>query len=171
MTDDERRAEGDADDTASAPNDEQAPPAGTPPPVAEATAEPRRLTRSRDDRVIAGVCGGLGEYLGVDPVLVRIAALVLVFAGGAGVVLYLIGWVAMPEAPVEPGTPEPARAGSAAVGEAVEKRGALVLGLAFVLLGAFFLVDEIWPDFLSWTYVWPIALIAIGLAIILRPRR
>ena len=38
-------------------------------------------------------------------------------------------------------------------------------------LGAFFLVDEVWPDFLSWKYVWPIALIAVGAAILLRARR
>ena len=72
---------------------------------ADGHAAPRRLELSRDDRVIAGVCGGLGEYFGVDAVLIRIAAIVLVFAGGAGLLLYAIGWIAMPEAP-EPGTPE-----------------------------------------------------------------
>ncbi len=54
-------------------------------------AGPKVLRRSRDDRVIAGVCGGLGRYLGIDPVVVRLAALVLVVAGGTGVLLYLIG--------------------------------------------------------------------------------
>lgn len=147
-------------------------------PATEPTAEPgdqsgatpatapRRLTRSRDDRVIAGVCGGLGEYLGVDAVLIRIAALILVFAGGAGIVLYLIGWIAMPEAGGIPASafaeaPEGAPARPAT-------SGAVVLGLVFVALGVFFLLDEVWPDFLSWTYVWPVALIAIGIAILLR---
>ena len=128
----------------------------------------RTLRRSRDERVIAGVCGGLAEYLGVDPVLVRIAALLLVFAGGAGIVLYAIGWIAIPEEPEELVTAfEPASPPFAAE----RTSGALVLGMVFVALGVFFLVDAVWADFLSWKYVWPIALIAVGVAILLRPRR
>jgi phage shock protein C len=137
----------------------------SPPPHEAATpgsapaAEPRRLVRSRDDRVIAGVCGGLGRYLGIDPVLVRIAALILVFAGGAGILLYVIGWIAMPE-----------EDGEGAIGASERTSGAVILGFAFVVLGAFFLLDEFWPDFLSWQYVWPIVLIGVGAAILLRAR-
>ena len=130
--------------------------------------KPRRLQRSRDDRVIAGVCGGVGEYFGVDAVLVRIAAVVLVFAGGAGIVLYVIGWIAMPEAP------DTDEAGEEHVREepAAERRpGGVVLGLVLVALGALFLVDEIWPDFLAWKYIWPLALVAVGAAILVRSRQ
>jgi phage shock protein C len=149
------------------PEPSAAAPEGTPAPGPPPSAAQRRLTRSRDDRVIAGVCGGLGEYLGVDAVLIRIAALILVFAGGAGIVLYLIGWIAMPEADgameaTEPIGPE------AAPTTRPPSSGAVVLGLVFVALGVFFLLDEVWPDFLSWTYIWPVALIAIGIAILLR---
>jgi phage shock protein C len=128
--------------------------------------------------VIAGVCGGLGRYLGIDPVLLRIAAVLLVFAGGAGLVLYLVGWIAMPEEPET--TPEEqvtttgdteTRVSAPPPAEGERTRGAVVLGLVFVVLGAFFLVDEIWPDFLSWEYVWPLALIAIGIAVLVRARR
>jgi phage shock protein C len=139
-------------------------------PSAEAETEitvpsRRRLVRSSEDRVIAGVCGGLGRYLGVDSVLVRIAAILLVFAGGAGIVLYVIGWIAIPDefAEVPDDTPSTA--------EEDRTRSAVALGLIFVALGAVFLADAIWPDFLSWRYVWPIALIAIGAAILLRSRR
>jgi phage shock protein C len=159
----------DVEDQSSAPPEpsgEEAPRLETAPPVAE--AEPRRLRRSREDRVIAGVCGGLGEYLGVDAVLIRIAALILVFAGGAGIVLYIIGWIAMPEAP-ETETPEGAVPAPAARAE--RTTGAVALGLVFIVLGAFFLADELWPDLLSWKYVWPIALIAIGVAVLVRARR
>jgi phage shock protein PspC (stress-responsive transcriptional regulator) len=135
--------------------------------AAPAAARPRRLERSQDDRVIAGVCGGLGEYLGVDAVLIRIAALVLVFAGGAGLLLYAIGWIAMPEA--EPGA---VRAPDAPLAEQPPRgAGPIVLGLVFVVLGAFFLVDEIWSDFLAWKYIWPIALIAVGAVVLLRARQ
>ena len=49
--------------------------------------------------------------------------------------------------------------------------GAVVLGLVFVVLGVFFLVDEIWSDFLAWKYVWPIALVAVGAAVLVRARQ
>lgn len=60
--------------------------------------ETRRLARSRSNRVIAGVCGGLGEYLGIDPTIIRIIFVLLALPGGApGVLPYLILWVVMPE--------------------------------------------------------------------------
>jgi phage shock protein PspC (stress-responsive transcriptional regulator) len=69
--------------------------------------EPRRLTRSREDRIVGGVCGGLGRYFNVDPLLFRIAAVALVFVGGAGVLLYLAALLLVPnegeEAPIAPG--------------------------------------------------------------------
>ena len=147
---------------------EPSPAPSPPPPTAQ---QPKRLMRSRDDRVIAGVCGGLGEYLGVDAVLIRIAALILLFAGGAGFILYIIGWIAMPEAPVgatAAGAASPAAA-PAATGE--RTGGALVLGLIFVVIGAFFLLDKALPDFPDWGWVWPVALIAVGALVILRARR
>ena len=147
-----------------APEPEQ--PAPEPPPTPTPPPPPaeRRLVRTRDDRVIAGVCGGLGRYLNVDPVIIRIAAVLLVFAGGAGIILYVIGWIAIPEEPwgaAEPTTHEPGD----------QTSGAVALGLIFVGLGAVFLADQIWPDFLSWRYIWPIALIVVGGAILLRARR
>ncbi len=134
-----------------------------------ALAEDKHLHRSRDDRVIAGVCGGLGKYFGVDTVLVRIAAVLLIFAGGVGILLYVIGWIAMDEEPetlaATGGTPR-----SAAESELERKRGAVLLGLVFVALGVYFLLDDFWPD-VSWQYVWPLALIAVGVAVVARGRR
>jgi len=59
----------------------------------------RRLYRSPDDRVVAGVCGGLGEYFSIDPVLVRIVWIVLSLAGGAGLLLYILAWILVPRRP------------------------------------------------------------------------
>lgn len=70
--------------------------------------DPRRLYRSREDRVIAGVCGGLGRHFGIDPVIVRIAAVVLLFFGGASAVAYLGFLLLVPEEPLE-GAPPPAK--------------------------------------------------------------
>ena len=64
----------------------------------------KKLYRSEKNKVIGGVCGGLGEYLGIDPVILRIIAVVLIFAHGAGLILYLIAWICMPKQQVyEPG--------------------------------------------------------------------
>lgn len=63
------------------------------------THQPKRLIRTRDDQMIAGVCGGLARYLGVDPTLVRVAAVVaLVFGFPAAVVGYVLAWAIMPSA-------------------------------------------------------------------------
>jgi phage shock protein C len=59
---------------------------------------PRRFIRSRDDRMIAGVCGGLAQYFGIDPTIVRVGAVALALAGGAGVPAYLAAWLFAPAA-------------------------------------------------------------------------
>lgn len=62
----------------------------------------KRLTRSWTDRKIAGVCGGISEYLGVDATLVRVAAVILAIYPGAiicGLIAYGIGWLLMPQGP------------------------------------------------------------------------
>ncbi len=71
------------------------PSAGLPP--SEHPAPARTLRRSEDNRVAAGVAGGLGEYLGVDPVIFRVLFATAAFFGGAGIVAYLIAWAAIPE--------------------------------------------------------------------------
>lgn len=58
--------------------------------------QPRRLLRSRSDRVIGGVCGGLGRYFNVDPIIFRIGAVVLAFIGGAGLLAYLAALLLIP---------------------------------------------------------------------------
>ena len=151
------------------PGDPEQPTEAKPPPRPDPS---RRLYRSRDDRVIAGICGGLGEYFGIDAVLVRIAFVVLVFAGGAGLLAYLLLWIFVPEEPERPNEPTESTLDRAVAATGEDRRaGAVVLGLVFVALGVLFLLDVAWPDFLSWRYIWPIALIAVGIAIVLRARR
>ena len=57
----------------------------------------KRLSRSRTDRKLAGVCGGIAEFLGWDPTLVRVLWIVLTMLGGSGILIYLVLWVVMPE--------------------------------------------------------------------------
>lgn len=60
---------------------------------------PRRLTRSRTDRKIAGVCGGIAQYFGWDPTLVRVVYVVasVVSVAFPGIIIYLVLWAIMPE--------------------------------------------------------------------------
>ncbi len=69
----------------------------TPDPTTGPTPQ-RRLTRRRDDRMIAGVCGGVADYLGLDPTLVRLLAVVAAIVSvGTVAVAYIAAWILMPE--------------------------------------------------------------------------
>ncbi|MBX5443779.1 PspC domain-containing protein [Sphaerobacter sp.] len=123
------------------------------------SGQQRLLRRSRTDRVVAGVCGGLGHYLGIDPILLRLAFVALVFAGGAGILLYFVSWIVIPEADAD----EPLRAAPSANADTAR----LIVGGVLVALGAIILFERILPWFDS-TVVWALVLIAIGAAVIFR---
>ncbi len=57
----------------------------------------KKLALSDNDKKIAGVCGGIAKYFGIDATIVRIIAVVFTLAGGAGILLYLVGWILMPK--------------------------------------------------------------------------
>lgn len=57
----------------------------------------KKLTRSEQDRMIAGVCAGLARYFDVDPTLIRIIFVILALLGFGGVILYIILWILMPQ--------------------------------------------------------------------------
>jgi phage shock protein C len=117
----------------------------------------RLLRRSRDDRVIAGVCGGLGRYLQVDPVLLRIALVILTVSGGLGVLLYIVAVILIPE-----------QQGGEDLGPAPEARGDLwmYVGVGLIALGSILLVDQLVPWFDR--IVGPLVLVAIGIGIVFR---
>jgi signal transduction histidine kinase len=115
-----------------------------------------RILRSPSDRILRGVAGGLAERLGVDPVIVRLAFVVLAFAGGTGIVAYLVCWALSVEPPGEGMTRpvvDPAIATERTVALAL-----LVAGVLLVLRG----VGAWFGD----AVVWPIALGAVGSAVI-----
>lgn len=92
----------------------------------------RRLSRSRDDRVIAGVCGGLGDYFSIDPVVFRVGFVAFTLVGGSGLVLYLIGWLVIPS-----------QGHRRSVGEAALHRrpSSTTVGMALLLLAVILLAD------------------------------
>ena len=65
-------------------------------------AEARELYRSRSNRQVAGVCGGLAGYFNLDATLIRILFVVLAVLGGSGLVLYLAMWIIVPKEPSAP---------------------------------------------------------------------
>jgi phage shock protein C len=137
---------------------EPGPPEPAEPPAPDPAAAPQRVVRrSRSERVIAGVCGGVGRYLGVDPVLLRIAFIILALANGLGVVAYVVAWVAIPEEqPDQPPGP---------VAEPRRETGRLVLGGSLIVLGLVLLLDRLAPDLDE--LFWPVALVAVGVAVML----
>lgn len=140
------------------------------------SGRPRRLYRSRDDRILGGVAAGVGEYFDIDPTLVRLAWLLIVLWGGAGIILYLLAWILVPLNPA-------GNSHAAAAAEYDESNGAsrgratdrerdsvawflVVLGLAFVFIQT---------DFLKWLFfpgvMLAVLLIVIGLFVLGRNRR
>lgn len=158
----------------------------------------RRLHRSRRDRVLFGVCSGLGEYFEIDPVLIRLAFVLITLAGGAGILTYLVLAVVLPEegAPDEPGQVglrrnlERLRANAgeltddlraslrggtsdeAGVEEERAARSRQLAGLLLIGLGLLFLAGNLgWLAWWTWRAFWPVALIVLGLVILLRRPR
>jgi phage shock protein PspC (stress-responsive transcriptional regulator) len=115
------------------PQPDQPQPEQSPPEQAQPSSTPRRLLRSRDDRILGGVAGGLGKYFDVDPVFFRIAFVVLALVGGLGVFLYLAALLFVPSEDAAGGEP-PGRS------RALTIAGAVLL----VLVGAAILSEGGW---------------------------
>jgi Signal transduction histidine kinase len=123
------------------------------------TGAPRaRLERSRSDRVIAGVAAGIGQHLGVEPLTVRIAFVVLSLAFGFGIVVYLLAWLLAPQEAAEPTARPRARS---LIRPTIRQAlgGALILAGVLLLL----LVSGFW---FGEALAWPVSLAAIGFAIL-----
>ncbi|HEX2220959.1 MAG TPA: PspC domain-containing protein [Candidatus Limnocylindria bacterium] len=151
-----------------------------------------RLYRSRDDRMIAGVAGGLAAAWKVDPSLIRIGwAVLAVVTQGLALLVYLVMAVAVPEEPMrrpplaESAGADPLAATTASDAgvagdewqpadtpqEAPAERqreagtGSLVIGALLVIGGIYFLVRDYLPQ-IDWDRVWPFALVAVGVVLL-----
>ena len=113
---------------------------------------PRRLYRRTDERMIAGIASGLGDYFNIDPILFRIGFILLAFAGGASVFLYLALWWFVPPTEEVSGRGE----------DAVRRLKTAPTWVAMVLLivGAGLLLDQL--DVTSSQIIWGLALIGLG---------
>ncbi|MDH3295637.1 MAG: PspC domain-containing protein [Acidimicrobiia bacterium] len=116
-------------------------------------AGPTKIYRNTNDKVIAGVCGGLGPAVGIDPIWFRLGFIFLALSSGIGFLLYLIAWIIIPEAPE--GMPIPRQATS---------KNAVVFGLLLLAVGSALFIDAVIPWFDR--MVWPVALIGLGVGLI-----
>ncbi len=153
------------DNEAMSDETQQTPPPPPPPPPADDPVGRRLLRRSRTDRVIGGVCGGLGNYFGIDPVIFRIIFVVLVFANGSGFLLYLVAWLVI----AKEGYDE-SHAVRSLRGAPSQRRSLLLVLL--VVAGIFMITGGLvwWPIFgVGDGLAVPLLLIAAGVALLVWP--
>ena len=132
----------------------------------------KRLYRSNTDKVIGGVSGGLANYLGVDPVLIRVAFVLLTLFGGGGILIYIVMWIAVPAESIDysaafnkstSDVPEDNTETSPVKHN--QSNTALVAGVLLIIAGLIFLADRLMP-FYNLIDFWPVILIVAGVLII-----
>jgi phage shock protein C len=125
----------------------------------DSTQRARRIYRSRTDRILGGVAGGFAKYLGVDPVLIRLALVALLFAG-IGFVLYIIAWIIIPEEPLDRDAPPPEPR------PAVDTQKArTIVGGLLVAIGMLLLLDIVFDALRFGRFIWPVAIIGLGVGL------
>ncbi len=140
-----------------------------------------KLYRARINKVFGGVCAGLGKYLDIDPIIIRILFIVMFIFHGIGLLIYIIMWIIVPEEPVEnlyaspvsgeddlfvenPEAPETETA------KPSKENGKLVFGIILIVLGVIFLAEKFFPFFDFELFV-PILFIVLGIAILLNSKK
>lgn len=141
----------------------------------------KKLYRSCKSRILGGVCGGLGEYFDVDPVLIRLLFIIALLSGGIGFIVYIVAWLAIPNDPkCEKETAEEeikAAAHSVAdtVKDSVKSRkddnraivgvAILIVGIIFLAVNASWIPADVWRHFIIF---WPVLIVLFGLGLIFR---
>lgn len=123
----------------------------------------KRLYRSETNKVFSGVCGGLGEYFEVDPVLVRVVTVILALSTGVAFIAYIAAWIIVPqrEGQIESET-------SFTSGSKPDASWRKYLpGLVLIGIGAVLLIRESFYWF-DWSEFWPVILILAGLMLVFR---
>ena len=127
----------------------------------------KRLFRSSEQRVLAGICGGLGEYFDLDPVLVRLLAVIGLFASyGTAIIIYLIAWIIIPRRSLEAGGEVDPIEEPTVKHPSDQKWHSLLPGLILVGIGGLLLLRE-YVSWFGFGHIWPVFLILGGAGLIL----
>jgi phage shock protein C len=135
-----------------------------------------RLYRSRQKRIIGGVAGGLGDYLNIDPVIIRIITVILTLLNGIGILVYIIMWIVVPEEPVETQFESSSSSIDSANDESSteqdfaevrkkENKGRTVFGAILILIGLIFLGERFIPA-IDFKDIFPLAFIILGVSLL-----
>jgi phage shock protein C len=159
----------------------------------------KRLYRSRNQRMIWGVCGGLAQYFNIDPTIVRLIFILTIPLGGIGIITYIILSFVVPLENTQTTEPKDTikenvqeiKETAEAIGKDLQStfsakernketsenngpRSSLVIGIIILIIGVISLLFTIGPHivwWLRWAYLWPVLIITIGLLIIFARRR
>ncbi|MGB9591265.1 MAG: PspC domain-containing protein [Candidatus Kryptoniota bacterium] len=132
----------------------------------------KRLYRSKRNKVVAGVAGGLGEYLEVDPVLIRLLFVIISLAPGfhaIGIIAYIVLWVAVPYGEDEKtthGAPNVHEEPPTIQVKPKSHTGAIVWGTFLLTVGILLLGNNLFEQF-DFCTTWPLILVAVGIALLL----
>jgi len=145
------------------------PPAWEPPPAPPGPPVRPQLRRSRTDKILGGVNGGLAEYSGIDPLLWRVGFVALAFAGGTGVIVYLLLWLLMPAGPYGAAPAavagRPAKAAKPPAGPRSPVPGITIAGV-LIVIGLLVMVDRFTPLELHPRAFAGSALLVVGLGLV-----
>ncbi len=127
----------------------------------------RRLYRSQKDRMVWGVCGGLADYFAIDPVIVRLIFVLLIFADGLGVLAYIVMAIVFPS---EDKLTRPKKSDLETIEGATRRHR--VLGIILIIIGALILVANFYQTWwMEWINVWPVIIVGLGVLILLLSAR
>ncbi|MDT3696900.1 MAG: PspC domain-containing protein [Ignavibacterium sp.] len=147
----------------------------------------KKLYRSVTDKMLGGVCGGIAEYFGIDPVIIRLTFVLAVIFGGSGILAYIILWIIIPQKPyiITPFNQENKSDDNLNDVESEKKTSndlqsnlfyknisnnkTVFAGVFLIVLGVIILLSNFIPGFYFKDY-WPVVLIILGLAIIYKAK-
>ncbi len=123
------------------------------------------LYRSRTNKMIGGVGGGFAKYFNIDPVIVRLIFVLSVFLHGTGILAYIVCLVIMPEEKIDfmnPGKTPPEQEPEGFLSDRKKSNNSYLLGVILIMLGSFFLIDNIIPGFEFLDFL-PVIFVVIGI--------
>ena len=141
-----------------------------------------KLYRSVSNQMIGGVCGGLGAYVNIDPIFVRLLFVLLLFGTEFGFILYLLLWILVPEEGKDYGFKDDSFSDRVkSMGNDVQKavtqphpQSGLILGAGLIIIGGILFLDRLnfsWLRWMDFDILWPLILIAGGIVLLIRIRR